>query len=148
MGNYHPESSSIPRDLGSSPIRQLPSDRFIHDWATASVCIPRRETPTRESQYKYQTLGSRCSSSIGQLPLEGSSQLSSRGPSSAAEDSPHLEPYACAFWEGKPPLQNGNTNISPGIPSAPRLKSSLLLEISAFRSSIVEVLLHSGNECL
>ena len=71
--------------FGSSPIGQLP------DWVTTICLCSRRKAPTRELQHKHLSMGSKDSSSIGQLLLEGPSQLSNCLPNSAVVGSLHSE---------------------------------------------------------
>ena len=88
-------------------------------------------------------MGSKGSSSIVRLPLEGSYPIEQLSRSSAAEGSPHLDSYACAFREGKPPLENNSTNISLRAPitSAIEILTSLGDQrLTTLFSSATEVL--------
>ena len=139
-GSLHFTCSTNTHLRGLSLTRQLPYGRFIPCWATASLSVLRGGKPPLERYHPNTYLQIlKAHFQFGNNPW-----LSNRLPDSVADgsQSPHTTPYVCMFREGKPLLENSNTNIRQSS-STSRLKSSLHSEISVSRpSSTPQLSLH------
>jgi len=145
VGNYHPDhSSQLGSFLDSSLISQLPCEKFIPYWVTASLFMFWGGKPLSRIIVKTYLWVLKAHPQLGNCSWKANPWLSNCRPSFVTECSPHLDPMLMSFEKGKPRSRMIEPTLASGLPtvhphlvelqsnnSTPWLKSSLHLEVGA-----------------